>query len=68
MSIIQISEVYPVREIKLASELLYVCELAKAFYINKGCQLSIDGVVLSDSLKKSRYWSMFRVELLMVGS
>lgn len=63
MSVVQIAEVYPVREIKLASELLYVCELAKAFYINKGYQLSIDGVVLADSLKKSRYWAMFRVAL-----
>lgn len=61
MNIVQLSEIYPVQEIKLASELLYVCELAKYFYIHHQTQLSIDGVVLNDSLKKSRYWAMYRV-------
>lgn len=60
-NVVQLSEVYSVQEIKLASELLYVCELAKYFFINHNTQLSIDGIVLNDILKKSRYWSMYRV-------
>lgn len=60
-NVVQLSELYSVQEIKLASELLYVCELAKYFFINHKTQLSIDGIVLNDVLKKSRYWAMYRV-------
>lgn len=60
-NVVQLSEVYSVQEIKLASELLYVCELAKYFFMHHQTQLSIDGVILNDVLRKSHYWAMYRV-------
>ena len=64
MKTIQISEIYPVHKVHLASELVYICELAKYAFINHQTQISLDGVILSDVLKKSKYWLFYKIAVI----
>lgn len=57
---VHVSQFYPCSQISLASELLYICELGKYLSKNYGEELSIDGVVLDNCLKKSPIWEYFR--------
>lgn len=60
MDKIHLSELYSVSEVKLGSELYYICELGK--YLNVcGYVLSLDGVILDRVLRNSRFWDYLRV-------
>lgn len=61
MSNVHISQFYPCSKIEQASELFYVCELGKYLKFNYGQALSLDGVLLSECLKKSPIWEYFRL-------
>lgn len=52
--IVALSELYPASEIKLGSELYYVCELGK-YLTTHGYQLSLDGVSMHRVLRNSRF-------------
>lgn len=55
-----VNQVYPCSKVELGSELFYLCELGK--YLQKdGHVLSLDGIVLDNCLKDSKYWSYLQV-------
>ena len=55
-----VSQFYPCSKVTLGSELLYLCELGK-YLGSYGFCLSLDGVILDNILKKSRFWDYMRV-------
>ena len=57
---VHISQFYPCSKIDLGSELFYVCELGK-YLSDYGKCISLDGVILDNVLKKSRFWDYMRV-------
>lgn len=57
---VHISKIYACSRVSVGSELLYICELGK--YLHQcGYVLSLDGVILEDSLRNSRLWDTFRI-------
>lgn len=60
MNLIALTEFYPTSEITYASELLYVCELGKYLH-SEGYTLNLDGIILDDILRKSRFFEYLRV-------
>lgn len=61
MEVVHISQFYNCSEISVCSELYYVCELGKNLLMRGNKSLSLNGVVLSDTLRSSRYWDFFRI-------
>ena len=64
MNTINIQDIYRVQpQIDMACELLYICELGKAFsqvgLKGKAHKLSIKGLTFADTLKESPFWSYF---------
>lgn len=55
-----VSQFYPCSKVTLGSELFYLCELGK-YLKQSGYTLSLDGVILDNILKKSRFWDYLRV-------
>ena len=60
--IVALSELYPASEIKLGSELYYVCEFGK-YLTTHGYQLSLDGVSMHRVLRNSRFWGYLGVAI-----
>lgn len=58
---VHISQFYPCSKVDLACELYYICELGKYSKLNFDRAVSLDGVILSTILKKSKIWDYFRV-------
>ena len=63
MDSVHVSQFFPCSKINYACELYYVCELSKYLYYNYNSNLSLDGVILVDSLKKSNVWEYLRVAI-----
>ena len=61
MSSVHISQFYSCSKIEQASELYYACELGKYLFYNYEQSLSLDGVLISDNLRKSPIWEYFRL-------
>lgn len=76
MNVVHISQFYSCSRVTLASELFYICELAKYLAIDEdkftiqnlpseecstGVVLSLDGVILDSILENSQIWSYFRM-------
>lgn len=58
---VHVSQFYTCSKVSLASELLYICELGKYSKIGHDEAVDLQGVVLSDGLKKSLLWDYFRM-------
>lgn len=58
--VVHISQFYPCSKISIASELFYICELGKYLSDYNKC-ISLDGVILDNVLKSSRFWDYLRV-------
>ena len=60
---IHVSQFYSCSKVKLAAELLYICELGKYLKEYHDEALSLDGVILDDCLKKSKFWTYFQMSI-----
>lgn len=58
--VVHLSQFYPCSKVTLGSELYYICELGKYLGDYNKC-LSIDGIILDNILRKSRFWDYMRV-------
>ena len=63
MNKVHVSQFFACSKVSYACELYYICNLGKYLYYNYNEQLSLDGVILTDTLKKSNIWEYFRVAL-----
>ena len=61
MNKIHVTQLYSVSKVTIGSELFYLCELGKYLYYRFDSQLSLDGVLLTNELRSSRYWEYMRL-------
>jgi len=63
LNAVHVSQFYPCSHVKLAAELLYICELGKHSYYKYGKPVSIECVKLNEILQKSKVWDYFRISV-----